>query len=1071
MHREISHIDSSFEQESRTALYVLTGLLGLLLLADVWPSIARWIGTWGPSLPTWSNEIYGYRIALLAAVLGGARVLYGSLDSLLAGRIGADLAIAIACIAAIVLREPVVAAEIVFVGLLGECLESITFERTQRALRKLVEVFPRKCWRLRDGKEERVETGQLQVGDTVLVKPGGRIPVDGTVRDGRSSVDVSALTGESVPVDKGPGDDVLAGSVVQHGSLTIEAKRVAQQTVAGQVIAMTAQALKDKAPLERTADRLARYFLPTVLGLALLTFCVAMFLNITGTFRAPAATRLTVGEALRPSAIPALSVLVVACPCALILATPAAVIAALGRLAGTGILIKGGSSLERLAAVNAFAFDKTGTLTEGKPEIGEVCPLEGVTAEELLLAAATAEQKSEHVFARLLVEEAARRNLFFESVESFEAHPGAGVSARTGAGIVLVGNARLMAEQNVPLPPEVAPLLDRLDAAGQTAFLVARNGRVLGAVGVRDRLRPEAAEVLAQLRNLGIHHIALLTGDRNAAAAGVAAALNTTTPPPNPPPSSDAITTAPTIVEASLLTEVRAELLPQQKAEFVAAWQGRRLRVAMVGDGVNDAPALAKADVGLAVAGTGTDVAAEAGDIVFLRDPLVNLPLLLRLSRETVRIIRQNIVVFAFGVNLVGVLLTSWLWPLFTPDSWYEQSPVAAVIYHQLGSLAVLVNAMRLLWFERSITNPTLVRWRDRIRRANDALEAVSLDDGFHWLGHHWRGILAGIVGCVLALWALSGLAQVNADEVGIVRRFGRPLPEDLSPGLHWRWPWPIESVTTARPKQIRTLEIGFRTTDAGKTVVRDWANPHGGDGLRRIPDEAVMITGDNQLVELQGAVRFQVAEPRVFLLEIENGEAILRATAETVLREVVAGRTFDRILSTERAAFQDEVRQRLEQRCKVYGDHGLGVVIDGVSLSDVHPPQEVVRAYHNVTIAMEKRDMKVNEAETLAYSHERGELGKSRSTIRDAMSKRDRTVMMAEADQDRLRARFEVRKENPELTDFRLYWDALVESLKGREKVVVDTEKMPARRALWFIPFDTMRFLPPPPIEPNKEP
>ena len=243
-----------------------------------------------------------------------------------------------------------------------------------------VEICPRRCWRLRDGQEERVLVGELRVGDRVVVKPGGRVPADGVVLEGRSAVDVSALTGESLPLDKGPGDEVLAGSLNQFGALTIEARRVAEHTVVGRVIEMTARALQDKAPLERTADRLARYFLPAVLALSALTFLVCLVGYGTGWMRPPQ-TNLSFRQLVT---LPALSVLVVACPCALILATPAAIIAALGRLAGTGILIKGGSALERLAAVTAFAFDKTGTLTEGRLELSEIVPLEGVSAEELL---------------------------------------------------------------------------------------------------------------------------------------------------------------------------------------------------------------------------------------------------------------------------------------------------------------------------------------------------------------------------------------------------------------------------------------------------------------------------------------------------------------------------------------------------------------------------------------------------------------------------------------------------------------------------------------------------------------
>jgi Cu+-exporting ATPase len=1073
MHREISHADASFQQESRLPLYLLTALLALLLGADLWPILARRVASWGPQLPTWPNEINGYRIALLAAILGGARALYGSLDALCAGRVGADLALAIACVAAILVREPLVAAEIVFIGLVGEVLESVTFERTQRAVRRIVELFPRRCWRLRDGQEERIRVDELRAGDHVVVKPGGRVPADGVVLDGRSSVDVSALTGESLPVDKGPGDEVLAGSLNQFGALTVEARRVAEQTVAGRVLEMTARALKDKAPLERTADRLARYFLPAVLGLAAVTFLAGLVIHAGGWGNGP---RLTLGEAARLSTYPALSVLVVACPCALILATPAAVIAALGRLAGTGVLIKGGSALDRLAGVNAFAFDKTGTLTEGQLELGDVIPLGDASADELLRDAANAEECSEHVLARLILAEARRRGLESAAVEDFQALAGAGVRAHTASGVVLVGNRRLLQEQGVPLPPEAEELLARLDAAGQTVLFVVRDGRLLGAIGARDRVRPEARHVIEELKSLGISDIALLTGDRTAAANHAAGELG--------------------------LTEVHAELLPQEKADFVAAWQSGPRRVAAVGDGINDAPALARADVGLAVGGSGADVAAEAGDIVLMLaqahgpgEPLRSLPLLVRLSRETVRIIRQNIVIFAFGVNIVGVVMTAWLWPLLAPAQWYEQGPVAAVLYHQLGSLLVLLNAMRLLWFERPATSPTLRRWRDGFLRLNDWMERrLDVDEAVHWLGHHVRPVLAALGALLLAVWALSGLTQIGPDEVGVVRRFGRALPDDLGPGLHWRWPWPAEEVTRVQPYRVRTVEVGFRTrpgrpADPGP---RAWASPHGGDGLERVAEEAVMITGDGDLLEVQGSVRYTVADPQVYLFEVADADALLRDAAEAVLRERIGAMTFAQLLTTDRGALQDDVLRRLAERCAAYGPGGLGVRLEGLSLHDLHPPQEVVRAYHEVTQAMERRDEAVNRAEAETLALVRGQEGKDLRTVRQAQAEAHEKIRMAEARRDAFRARLEQRNRLPltmewqllrgawaagsgrapeqiahdyqrrrgealavqqALTDFRLFWEALAGALCGRDKVFVDADKAPGRRTLWLLP------------------
>jgi P-type Cu+ transporter len=1080
MHRELRHGEEAFERESPLALYLLTGLLGALLAADLWPILARWLAAaGGPALPAWPNEVGGYRLALVAAVIGGARTLYGSINALLEGRVGADLALAIACVAAVLFNEPLVAAEIVFIGMAGECLEFFTFERTQRAVRGLVELCPRRCWRLRDGREERILVSELQAGDVVVVKPGGRVPADGVVREGRSTLDVSALTGESLPADKAPGDEVLAGSLNQTGALTIEARRVAEHTVVGQVIELTARALRDKAPLERTADRLAKYFVPAVLGLAALTFLGGLAVYGGGWLRGVDGTRLSLGAAARLSIYPALSVLVVACPCALILATPAALIAALGRLAGTGVLIKGGSALERLAAVDVFAFDKTGTLTEGRLELGDVIAVNGVGEEELLRVAATAEQRSEHPLARLVLDEARRRGLEPGAVEDFEAQPGCGVRARSATGPLLVGTSRLLEEEGVTVPPEVREAMARLDAAGQTVLLVARSGAVLGAIGARDRVRPDALAVVAELRALGIGEVSLLSGDRSAVAAAVAAPLG--------------------------LSEVRAELLPAQKAEWVAERQAAGRKVAVVGDGVNDAPALARADVGLAIGGTGADVAAEAGDVVLMLgkggDPLRSIPLLLRLSRETVRVIRQNIVIFALGVNAVGILLTAWLWPVLVPATWYEQGPVAAVIYHQLGSLAVLLNSMRLLWFERR--SPALDRFGSGFQRLNDWLEhRLDFDEGVHWLGHHWRPVGVAFVAFVLAVYVASGLTQIGPDEVGVVRRFGRPLADDLGPGLHWCWPWPVDEVALLQPDRVRTVEIGFRTSLPGAIPgARAWSSPHGNDGVQRMPEEAVMITGDGNLVELQGSLRYTVADPRTYLFGTADPAAVLRSAAESVLREMTASRTFADLLTTDRGRLQGEALDRLRQRSQELGPAGLGVRLEGLSLHDLHPPQEVVQSYHRVTEAMEERDERINQARAAALTAEREQLARSRQTVLQAEAAKEQTVRLANARLEEFRARYRARTELPPalenqlleetktasaagqggaaatqdyqrrrgellaiqavLTDFRLYWQRLGDALAGREKVIVDADRVPGRRHLWLAPFDPPR-LPP---------
>lgn len=1077
MHREISHADQVFHRESNLSLVLLTALIGVLLGLDLLPLVGGWIDPAQTWLFTWRNEINGYQLyALTAAVLGGSRALYGSLEKLSEGRIGADLGVAIAVIAAILTREPLVAAEIVFIGLVGECLESFTFERTQRAIERIVEVCPRRCWLLRDGQEVRVLTSELQVGDRVVVKPGGRVPVDGIVVDGRSTVDASALTGESMPLDRGPGDEVLAGSLNQFGALTIDARRVAEHTVVGRVIELTARALKDKAPLERTADRLARYFLPVVLGLAGLTFLVALLGQWPTLARTEGAERM---ELLRSAVRPALAVLVVACPCALILATPAAILAALGRLAGTGVLIKGGSALERLAQVNAIAFDKTGTLTEGRLELGDVLCLGGIEADEVLLAAATAEQRSEHPIGRVILEACAQRPISLPELTDFQAHPGAGVSAVADGHRLLVGTRRLLEEQGIVLSFDAQALLQQLDNSGQTALLVARDGQVLGAIGLRDRVRPEAHALLAELRALGITDLALLTGDRLAAARPVAETLG--------------------------VADVHAELLPEQKAAFLERWRDASnsppRRVAMVGDGINDAPALARADVGIAIASTGVDVAAEAGDIVFMGDPLRPLPLLLRLSRETVRIIRQNIIVFAFGVNIVGIILTAWLWPLFAPLGWHSASPLAAVIYHQFGSLAVLLNAMRLLWFERPAATKLRAGARIRLQDIDQWIShRFDVGEGLHWLSHNWRPVLAGISGLLLVLYALSGLTQIAADEIAVVRRFGRPLDEDLGPGLHWRWPWPIEELTRVQPDRVYSVEMGFRSMPGQATGPQSlgWSSAHAGAGITRHPEEAVMITGDGNLVEVQATVRYTIRDPRVYLFEVNDPNAVVRSAAEAVLRELVGSRPFAELLTSRRGRLPGEALSVLTSRCHDAGPAGLGIRLEGIAIHDLHPPQDVVEAYHEVTKAMERRDRDVNNAHAQALAQERTADAKRLEIVRQAEAAAKEKVSLAAAVKDaflaRRRARVtlsaadewpllvdafafldsgvsvvDVRRDYEQrraellarqtaVADFRLFWDALGQALKDREKILIDAEKVPGHRQLLLFDPEAVR-------------
>ncbi len=1058
MHREFTP-DRPLRSPPPVGLYALTAAAAGLLALDLAAPLAGWIGVASPV----GRELFGVRFALVAAIVGGARTLHGALDHLMQGRVGADLAVAFACVAAILLGEPVVAAEVVVIGLVGECLEAWTFGRTQRSLSALAGLFPDRCWVLRDGVEVRTFTRDVMAGDVVVVKSGGKVPADGLVTSGHAAVTVVALTGESLPIDKGPGDALLAGSVVPAGSLTVEVTRVGTDTVAGQVLTFTEQALRTKGTAERQADRLARYFLPVVLALAGVTFAFQVMLNVgTVSPGVPDAPRLSLAASARLAAYPALAVLVVACPCPLVLATPAAVVAALGRLAGTGVLVKGGAALERLAAVTAFAFDKTGTLTTGKLDLGDLRPVAGVSPDELLSAAATAEARSEHPVAAPIVAAARVRNLDVAEVTAFAAVPGLGVRATTAGGVIRAGSGRFLEGEGVSVPADAAGWLAGLAAAGQSGLLVARDGVLLGAVGVRDTLRPEAAGVLSELAAMGFP-LTLLTGDRTAAA-----------------------------VAGLPLGAVHTELLPADKAAHLGE------NTAFVGDGLNDAPALARAAVGIAV-GAGPAAAAEAGDVVLLGEPLRPLPLLVRLSRETVRVIRQNILYFGFGLNLVGVVLTGWVWPLAAPSAaWFESAPLAGAVFHQFGALLVLANSMRLLAFERPagrLTRTTV--------GVNATLERLDADEALHALGHHWKPVAAGLAGASLLVWIASGLTAVGPAEAGIVQRFGA-VRADLTPGLHMRWPAPVETVTRYRPHEPRLVELGFRRQTAERAAelapVRaeqdrlrgdagglTWESAHA-DDIDRVGDEAIVATGDGNLVELLATVRLTVVDPHAYWLGVRDPDAAVRAAAESAVRELVGAAVFADLLTTGRAALEARAADRLRTRLPA----GLGVRVDGVTVHDLHPPAEVVASYHAVAEAIQRRDQAVNAASAEAVRQRGRAAEDAQRVVREAEADAAARVADAAAARSAFEAWVQARSALPAadeaalggerdrrlaagetpagveaaiaerrrtlladrraLTDFRLTLAAVTRGLQGRDKVLVDAADLPGRRHLMLL-------------------
>jgi Cu+-exporting ATPase len=538
---------------------------------------------------------------------------------------------------------------------LGRWLEARARGGTSEAIRRLLALQPRTARRVDPGGERDVPIDQVVPGDLLRVRPGERVAVDGAVVEGASSVDESMLTGESLPIAKGPGATVIGGSINRTGTFTFRATRVGRDTVLAQIVRLVEEAQGSKAPIQRLADRIAAVFVPIVLGVAALTFVVWLLWGPEPAFF----------HALTN----AVGVLVIACPCAMGLATPTAVMVATGRGAQLGVLIKSAGALEVLHRVQVVVLDKTGTLTVGRPRVTDVIAAADLEPDAVLALAAAVEQGSEHPLGEAIAAEAKARGLALPPVGEFQAVPGEGVEGVTEAGRVLLGNRRLMEGRGV----EVDALEARIQALardGKSPVYVALAGQVHGLIAVADVLKPEAVEAVAGLRGLGLE-VAVLTGDARPTAEAIARQVG--------------------------IDRVLAEVRPDQKAEEIKRLQAAGRLIAMVGDGINDAPALAQADVGLAMS-SGTDVAIEAADVTLMRGDLLGVVSAVELSRRTVSIVKQNLA-WAFGYNLVlipvaaGMLYPIWGWQL---------SPILAGVAMALSSVSVVANSLRLGRFRPS---------------------------------------------------------------------------------------------------------------------------------------------------------------------------------------------------------------------------------------------------------------------------------------------------------------------------------------------------------------------------------
>jgi len=938
------------ERRERIRYYSFAALVGALLLLN-------WLGIF--------TTIFGIDTAILITLLAGYKTFHNSVSALLEKRISADIALCIAVIAALSVGQYLAAAEAMFIVLVGEGLESYAAGRTAAAIHRFVEQMPRRARVLREGREEEVDAASLTAGERILVRAGERVPADGAIETGYSTLDESSVTGEPLPREKQPGDEVFSGSLNGGGLLTVRVSRAGSDTTLARVARLVEEAQERRAPVERLADRAAKYFLPALLAAAALTFYFTRDWMRT------------------------VAVLIVACPCALILATPTAMVAAIGGLARRGILVRGAAVLQRAAKVDTVVFDKTGTITEGRFEVIEVVALDR-SRDELLALAAAAEKASDHPLARVIVEEAARRGLAIPAADAARVLPGRGVECDIAGRTVRAGNAAFLAAHGV----DARPVEEQADRAGATAVLVASGSTLAGAIYLRDTLRQGVREALEGIAKLGIPHRLMLTGDRRSAAEAIARQAG--------------------------IPEVEAGLLPEQKVDRIRQLAAQGRTVAMVGDGINDAPALASADLGIAVAGS-ADIAAEAAGVVYLPHSLETLPLLFVASRRAVATAWQNIILFAGVVNLAAVLCAAT----------GVVGPIGAALTHQLSSFLVMMNSLRLLR-----TRQGTVDLRPLARRGVEALRAIP----------RRRELLKPAAALAVLAIVLNGAYIIGPDETGIVQRFGKKLVPSSEPGLHYKLPWPVEVLTRDRAHQVRVVEIGFRSTassPATEPAAYEWNVQHRGGRFQSRPEESLRLTGDQNLIELNAAVHYDLPRPDEFLFHQADGEATVRAAAEAALQSVITATPLDDVLTTGRAAIEQKVREEMQvrlDRC------GAGVRVLGFRLQDVHPSLEVVDAFREVSGAYEEKNRLINEAE--GYRNEQIALARGNALARmeQARAYTLGRTNRAEGDAARFTGREAAYRTAPGPTETRLYLETLEQVLPGKKKLILDRSKAPRR-------------------------
>ncbi|MGA1868932.1 MAG: FtsH protease activity modulator HflK [bacterium] len=929
------------------------------------------------------TTVLGVNSAIILTLVGGYHIFWSALSNLWERRISVDLAIAIAAIAALSIKQYLAAGEVIFIMLVGEALEMYAVDKTRSAISKLMALAPKEARVKKDDKEKVLPLNEVRPGDIIIVKPGNRIPVDGTIIKGNSHVDQSSLTGESLPVEKSEGDKVYSGTINQLGYLEIKTDIVGEGTILSKIIHLVEEAQEKKAPIQKTADRYARYFVPIILVLAGLTYLIS-------------------GDIVR-----SVAVLIIACPCALVLATPTAVAAGIGRLAREGILVKGGIYLEEMGEITSVFFDKTGTITEGKPTIIDIIPEEGTTRENVLKIAASAEERSEHLFARLIVEQAKAENIQYDKAHTSEVRPGRGISVTVSDRAILVGNERLLQEEGLMLSDPLKDKLIHIDQQGKTPILVAMDGKIAGIITIADTIRPEAESVIQELKKLKIKDIVLLTGDNELVGKVIA--------------------------EKAGIDHYYANLLPDEKVARIKEAQKNGHKVIMVGDGVNDAPSLSVANVGISMSKVGTDIAVEAADVIFMSGDLTKMGEALAIGRKTVKTIKQNIIYFAVIFNLIAVVFAATA--TFITPAW-------AAVVHQISSLLVCINSLLLLS-------------SNRIRKdIKEKIYQVSTSIGNWWsriiesMHTKKRGISWATLIVLILIYLMSGFYNIKANEIGVKQRFGKLINDRIEAGLHYCFPWPIAKITKLR-RGIDRLEIGFssKTNNSAaesspQTVAYEWDIQHRLGTYKDILAESQMFTGDENFIDCDVIVQYKIKDPRSYLFNIsglDNDQNYIRCALGWILRRIVGSKHIDEILTTNRPHIEKEALRLLQADLDRFN---TGIEIHGVYLRGVHPPLDVADAFREVVNSDEEKSRLINEAQ--AYMNEQIPLARANSTqkLEEALAYRDEKINRSSGEAFRFTMMNKSFVKYDRLTEKRFYLEAMENSLPKLKKFIMNNKE-----------------------------